>query len=170
MSASYAFTHLENPLVPTEKTLKNAPGSILEGVGIVHDVLVHHDDFEVALDFHIFDVYDFDILIGHPIEKLFLEVPLLGTIDFKLGRETFSLPISWAKNSPTELLPQPEPVEEVMAIFPFEPSETSLEQDTELFIQEEDDSGETLDIPTDERPSRPPIELKLFLLASTVLS
>ena len=47
-----------------------------------------------------------------------------------------------------------------MAIFPFEPSESSLEQDTELFIQEEDDSGETLDIPTDERPSQPPIELK----------
>ena len=89
MSASYAFTHLENSLVPTEKTLRNAPGSILEGVGIVHDVLVRHDDFKVALDFHIFDVYDFDILIGHPIEKLFLEAPLLGTINFKLGRETF---------------------------------------------------------------------------------
>jgi len=47
-----------------------------------------------------------------------------------------------------------------MAIFPFEPSESSLEQDDELFIQEEDDSGETLEIPTDERPSRPPVELK----------
>ena len=47
-----------------------------------------------------------------------------------------------------------------MAIFPFEPSESSLEQDVELFIQEEDDSGETLEIPTDERPSWPPIELK----------
>jgi hypothetical protein len=62
-------------------------------------------------------------------------------------------------NSPAELLPQQEPVEEVMAIFPFEPSESSLEQDAELFIQEEDDSGETLEIPTDEWPSRPPIEL-----------
>ena len=68
MSASYAFAHLENSLVPTEKTLKNTLGSILEGVGIVHDLLVRHDDFEVAFDFHIFDVYDFDILIGHPIE------------------------------------------------------------------------------------------------------
>ena len=49
MSASYAFTHLEDFLVPTEKTLRIAPGSILEGVGIVHDKLVRHDDFEVAL-------------------------------------------------------------------------------------------------------------------------
>ena len=87
MSASYALTHLENSLVPTEKTLRNSLGSILEGVGIVHDVLVRHDDFEVTLDFYILDVYDFDILIGHPIEKLFLEAPLLGTINFKLGRE-----------------------------------------------------------------------------------
>ena len=47
-----------------------------------------------------------------------------------------------------------------MAIFPFEPSESSLEQDVELFIQEEDDSGETLYIPTDKQPSQPPIELK----------
>ena len=91
---------------------------------------------------------------------MFLEVPLLGTINFQLGRETFSLPISRAKNSQAELLPQPEPVEEVMAIFPFEPFESSLEQDVELFIQEEDNSGETLEIPTDERPSQPPIELK----------
>ena len=151
MSASYAFTHLENFfLVPTKKTLRNAPGSILEGVGIVHDVLVRHDDFEVALDFHVFDVYDFDILIRHPFEKLFLDAPLLGTLDVKLGRETFSILISWPKNSPAELFPQPELVEEVMANFPFEPSESSLEQDVELFIQEEDDSGETLEIPIDE--------------------
>ena len=57
-----------------------------------------------------------------------------------------------------------------MVIFHFEPSESSLEQDAELFIQEEDDSGETLDIPTDEQPSRPLIELKPFLLDSAVLS
>ena len=48
MSASYALTHLENSLVPTEKTLRNSLGSILEGVGIVHDVLVRHDDYEYA--------------------------------------------------------------------------------------------------------------------------
>ena len=102
----------------------------------------------------------FDILIGHPLEKLFLEARRLGTFDVKLGRETFSIPISRAKNSPAELLPGPESVEEVMAISPFEPFELSLEKDVELFIQEEDDLGETLDLPTDEHPSRPPIELK----------
>jgi hypothetical protein len=69
MAASYAFTHLDHSLVPTKKTLKNAPGSILEGVEVIHDVLLRHDDLEVALDFHIFDVYDFDVLIGHPLRS-----------------------------------------------------------------------------------------------------
>jgi hypothetical protein len=72
MEASYAFTHLEHSLVPTKKTLRNAPGSILEGVGVIHDVLLRHDDLEVVLDFHIFNVYNFNALIGHPFEKLFL--------------------------------------------------------------------------------------------------
>jgi hypothetical protein len=47
-----------------------------------------------------------------------------------------------------------------MAISPFEPSESSLEKDVELFIQEEDDLEETLDLPTHERPAQPSIELK----------
>jgi hypothetical protein len=83
---------------------------------------------EVALDFHVFDVYDFNVIIGHPFEKLFLEAPILGTLDVKLGRETFSIPISQTKNSPAELLSQSQPVEEVMLISPFEPSELSLEK------------------------------------------
>jgi hypothetical protein len=74
---------------------------------------------QVALDFHVFDVYDFDILIGHPIEKVFLEAPTLGTLDVKLGRDTFSIPISQTKNSLAEPLRQLEPIEEVMAISPF---------------------------------------------------
>ena len=102
----------------------------------------------------------FDILIGHPLEKLFLEARRLGTFDVKLGRETFSILISRAKNSPAELLPQPELVGEVMSISPFEPSESSLEKDVELFIQEEDDQDEILELPAHERPTRQPIELK----------
>jgi hypothetical protein len=103
---------------------------------------------EVALDFHIFDVYDFDVLIGHPFEKLFLEAPILGTLDVKLGRETFSIPLYQTKNSPTEFLPQSDLIEEVIAISPFEPSKSSLEKDAKLFIEEEDDLEETLDLPT----------------------
>jgi hypothetical protein len=91
---------------------------------------------------------------------LFLEAPILGILDLKLGRETFSILISQMKNSLAKLLPQSERVEEVMAISPFESSKSSLENDAELFIQEEDDLEETLFLPTHERPTQPPIELK----------
>jgi hypothetical protein len=47
-----------------------------------------------------------------------------------------------------------------MAISPFESSKSSLENDAELFIQEENDLEETLDLPTHERPAQPLIELK----------
>jgi hypothetical protein len=57
-------------------------------------------------------------------------------------------------------IPQEEPVEEVLAIVPVETSDTSLEEHAELFIQEEDDLGETLELPTHERPTHLPIELK----------
>ena len=29
----------------------------------------------MSLDFHVFDVQDFDIMIGHPLEELFIEPP-----------------------------------------------------------------------------------------------
>ena len=49
---------------------------------------------------------------------------------------------------------------DVMLVSPFESPEPSLEKDAELFIEEEDDLGETIDLPQGEVPARPPIELK----------
>jgi hypothetical protein len=69
MSGSYAFLHLgERPSIPTNRTFRDAPGFILEGIGILHDVWLLHYNAEVTLDFHVFDVHDFDILIGHPVK------------------------------------------------------------------------------------------------------
>jgi hypothetical protein len=39
----------------------------------------------MALDFHVFDIQDFDILIGHPLEKLFVDPPKIGELDIKRG-------------------------------------------------------------------------------------
>ena len=47
-----------------------------------------------------------------------------------------------------------------MAISPFEPLEASLDKDAELFIQDEDDLGETIELPAHATPSRPPIEFR----------
>ena len=48
----------------------------------------------------------------------------------------------------------------VMLVLPFDSPESSLEKDAKLFIEEEDDLGETLDLPTEEVPAQPPVELK----------
>jgi hypothetical protein len=44
-------------------------------------------------------------MIGHPLEKLFVEIPLSGKMDLKLGRNTVTIPITQTKNSVTEPLP-----------------------------------------------------------------
>ena len=44
--------------------------------------------------------------------------------------------------------------------MPVDTSRPSLEQDAELFIQEEDDLEETLELPMLKQPTRPPVELK----------
>ena len=47
-----------------------------------------------------------------------------------------------------------------MSVSPFESPESSLEKDDKLFIEEEDDLGETIDLPQEEAPTRPLVELK----------
>jgi hypothetical protein len=41
----------------------------------------------------------------------------------------------------------------VMVVSPFEPPESSLDKDVKLFVQEEDDLGETIELPTQETSS-----------------
>ena len=117
----------------------------MEGIGILHDVLVWYDKTELALDFHIFEVQDFDILIRHPVEKMFQNISPLGTLDVTLGGKDISLPIFRSKDFMTEPTPQEETVDEVEAFLPVETPESSLENDAELFTEEEDDHDETFE-------------------------
>jgi hypothetical protein len=90
MSASFASTYFSNKtLAPTNKSLRVAPRSRLMGRGILHSATIHHGDVIMALDFHIFDILDFDITIGHHLEKLLIEPPTLGDLDIKLERHFF---------------------------------------------------------------------------------
>ena len=57
----------------------------MEGIRILHDVPVWYDKTELAVDFHIFEVQDFDVLIGHPVEKMIQNISFLGTLDVTLG-------------------------------------------------------------------------------------
>jgi hypothetical protein len=100
ISASFALDHLgENYFFPTMKTFRISPLSIIEGLGIIHDVPVWHKDVKIAVDFHVFEVQDFDVLIGHPVEKLFLEVSPLEILDVTLGGRIYSMPISRSRNA-----------------------------------------------------------------------
>jgi hypothetical protein len=107
----------------------------------------------MALYFHIFDVQDFDIMIGHPLEKLFVDPTKTGDLDVKLGREPFSIQVTQSKNSVAEPLPYHNLPSEVMSVMPFESLESSLETDAKLFIEEEDDLGKTIDLPNVEVPA-----------------
>ena len=72
ISASFASNYSSKKHVtPTTKSLRIGSNSIIKGIGIMQDVPVWQMKTEIALDFHIFEVQDFDILIGHPIEKTF---------------------------------------------------------------------------------------------------
>jgi hypothetical protein len=92
ISASFALNHLgKNSFFPTTKTFQISPRSIIEALGIVHDVPVWHEDVEITLDFHVFEVQDFNVLIRYLVEKLFLKV---SPLDVTLGGRTYSMPIS----------------------------------------------------------------------------
>jgi hypothetical protein len=47
-----------------------------------------------------------------------------------------------------------------MLVSPFESPESSLDKDAKLFTKEEDDLGKTINLPQEEAPTRPPVELK----------
>ena len=46
---------------------------------------------EVCLDFHIYAILEFDILIGHPLENFIHEKPSHGGLDENVGNTTFPL-------------------------------------------------------------------------------
>ena len=120
MSSTFASTFFDNePLAPTVKTYRIAPHLTLEGLGILHDISLYHEQTKISLDFHVFDIKDFDVMIGRPLEK-FLKPSSSGDLDIKLGRDTFSIPITRAKNSVAESLPYHNLPKKVMLVLPFD--------------------------------------------------
>ena len=80
------------------------------------------DKIEVNLDFHIFDVLDFDLLLGSPFEKLLTSQ---GSLDKKL-RKTAYATISCLENSMVKHFPETNALKEMMLESPFIPSESIL--------------------------------------------
>jgi len=106
-------------------------------------VYIRHEDIEVILDFHIFDVQDFDLLVGQPIVKFLTNAPTQNKLEVHQGKKTISVQIAKSTYSMTEPSLDSEPIEEVKGILLVDSLESLLEKDAERFIEEEDESVET---------------------------
>jgi hypothetical protein len=60
-------------LTPTTKFLKSLSGQILPSEGIFQLIPIKVDETKVYLSFYVFNIWEFDLLIEHPIERLLHE-------------------------------------------------------------------------------------------------
>jgi hypothetical protein len=74
------------PLTPTTKFLKNPSGHILPSLGIVYVLPIKVKELMVELSFYIFDIDEFNLLIGQPIEGLIHEGQP-GNLNVNLGKK-----------------------------------------------------------------------------------
>jgi len=74
MSKSFKHTLPRNmQLTPITKLLKSLSGQILPSEGMFHLIPIKVDETNVYLSFYVFDIWEFDLLIGHAIERLLHE-------------------------------------------------------------------------------------------------
>jgi hypothetical protein len=77
------------------------------------------DEIEVHLDFHIYAILEFDLLLGHPLENFILGKSYHGGLNENVGTTTSATPIPCPKIPMPEHLPNRNPFEEVKFISPF---------------------------------------------------
>lgn len=124
LSASFARTKLgDEPHALSGKFIRIAPRSILIGLGILHNLKICHGNVKMALDFHVFDIQDFDVMKGCPLEK-FLEPPTSGELDIKLGSGIFPFLSLKLKTQWKIFPPYPKLPKEVLPAFPFKSPES----------------------------------------------
>ena len=107
------------PLVSTNKLFKSPLGLFFECCGINRAVPIIIDTIEVFIDFHIFAILEFDLLIGYRLDKLFEEKPSHGSLDEKFGKTTSAIPIFYPEIPMAKHHPNHDPFEEVKFISPF---------------------------------------------------
>jgi len=94
------------------------------------------DKIEVNLDFHIFDILDFDLLLGSPFEKLLTSQ---GSLDKKLRKTASATATSCLENSLAKHFPEPNPLKEMMHESLFIPSKSILSEVAKSATSEEHD-------------------------------
>jgi hypothetical protein len=107
------------PLVLTNKLFKSPLGLFFECYGIARAVPVVINKIKIFIDFHIYTILEFDILIGYPLENLIQEKSSHKELDEKFGKTASAIPnlhsaIQMPKHNPNHNL-----VKEVKFISPF---------------------------------------------------
>jgi hypothetical protein len=130
MSASLAHDLLEYmPLTPTTKFLKSPSGHILPSLGILYVLLILVNETLVNLSFYIFDIIEFDLLIGQPFERLIHEGQI-GKLKICLRKNlSLLISISCSLNTKSESYLDPDPMDEVKAASFESFIEPNLEDD-----------------------------------------
>ena len=90
------------PLDPTDRLFRSPSGLFFECRGIARAVPIKIDKIEVRLDFHVYPIIDFDLLIGSPFENFLQEKSSQGSLGHDSGETTFTTPISCPENPMTE--------------------------------------------------------------------
>ena len=164
MSKSFAHTLPENfQLTPTTKLLKSLLGQILPSEGIFHLIPIKIDETKVYLSFYVFNIWEFDLLIGHPIERL-LHEGRKGSINVRLRKSlNLSIPITRSLHVKTELSPEQDLMEHIMATSLLEASNKDLKEDAQDFIQYEEEPKDPFPLDETQEPPNPPLFPNPFL-------
>ena len=112
------------PLTPTNKYFKSPSGLFFECRGIARDMPIIGDKIEMHLDFYIYDILDFDLLLGYPLDKFLISHQ--GSLDEKLRETASATTTSCSENSMVEHFPEQNMVDNMMHTPPFAPSELVL--------------------------------------------
>jgi hypothetical protein len=107
------------PLVSTNKLFKSPLGLFFKCYGIARVMPGLIDKVKVHLDFHIYAILEFDLLIGHPLKNLILDKPSHGGLDEKFGETTFSTPTFCLESPKVKQQPNNNTFEEAKFISPF---------------------------------------------------
>ena len=82
------------PLDPTDRLFRSPSGLFFECRGIARAVPVKIDKIEVCLDFHVYPIVDFDLLLGSPLENIHQEKSSQGSLSHDSGETAFTTPIT----------------------------------------------------------------------------
>jgi hypothetical protein len=130
ISLIFAYDLLKDmPLAPTTMLLKSLSRHIIPSLGILCALPILVNGTKVHLNFYIFDVMEFDLLIGQPIERLIHE----GNeqkLNIRLWKNfELSMPITHSLNAKIEPIPELDLVEEVKVASLDDLIESNLEDD-----------------------------------------